>query len=472
MENKVSMVYSHRRRLGVLAALLLVVALVLSACGDGDNTGTTPSGAGTTPGTQATGTTGSTTDLQGATLEVAAVWTGAEQDAFQKVIDEFQKQTGAQVTYTSTGDDIATVLGTRLQGGSPPDVAFLPQPGLLYGLAEQGALIPLDDVIGDKMGDNYVPIWKELMTVDGKLYGLVFKAANKSTMWYNTGVFQNAGVQPPATWDDLLKTADTISASGVPPFSVGGADGWTLTDWFENVYLRVAGPDKYDQLTKHEIPWTDDSVRQTLTELQKVFASDLLAGGTTGALQTDFPTSVTNVFTDPAKAAIVYEGDFVAGVITAQTKAKLGTDADFFDFPSINDSPSSVVVGGDSAVMMKDTPVARAFVQFLTDPKPSEIWASVGGFSSPNKSVSSDAYPDDISRRAAASLANAEQVRFDLSDLTPPAFGGTPSKGMWQDLQEFLRNPQDIDGTMQSLERNAASAYGPSGANTTTTAAQ
>jgi len=43
-------------------------------------------------------------------------------------------------------------------------------------------------------------------------------------------------------------------------YSIGGADGWTLTDWFENVYLRTAGPEKYDQLTAHEIPWTDQSV--------------------------------------------------------------------------------------------------------------------------------------------------------------------------------------------------------------------
>ena len=46
----------------------------------------------------------------------------------------------------------------------------------------------------------------------------------------------------------------------MPPYSVAGADGWTLTDLFENIYLRTAGPEKYDQLAKHEIKWTDPTV--------------------------------------------------------------------------------------------------------------------------------------------------------------------------------------------------------------------
>ncbi len=224
---------------------------------------------------------------------------------------------------------------------------------------------------------------------------------------------------------------------------MGGADGWTLTDWFENVYLRTAGPQKYDQLATHAIPWTDDSVKTALTDLQKIWGtSGYLAGGTTGALQADFPTSVTKVFTTPPQAAMVYEGDFVAGVISGQTKAKLGTDANFFDFPSINNSPPSVVTGGDMAVLMKDSEAGKAFMKFLTTPEASTTWAKLGGFSSPNKAVAASAYPDEISARAAQAIANAQDVRFDMSDLAPPAFGGTPSKGEWKDLQDFLRNPR------------------------------
>src|SRR5207253_3652125 len=142
-------------------------------------------------------------------------------------------------------------------------------------------------------GQNYAPVWKELGTVNGKFYGVFFKAANKSTVWYNVKVLKDAGVQPPGSMADLTKTLATISASGVKPLSVGGADGWTLTDWFENVYLRQAGADKYNALTKHTIKWTDDSVKAALRTLAGIFTNQNVYGGLSGALNTDFPTSAT-----------------------------------------------------------------------------------------------------------------------------------------------------------------------------------
>jgi len=167
---------------------------------------------------------------------------------------------------------------------------------------------------------------------------------------------------------------------------------------------------------------------------------------------------VVDVFASPPKAALVYEGDFVAGVIGAETQATLGTDADFFDFPSISGSPPSVVAGGDMAVLMTESEAGKAFMKFLTTPEAATIWAKLGGFSSPNKNVDPSVYPDDITRRAATALANAEVVRFDMSDLEPPAFGGTPGKGEWKLLQDFLSNSSDVSGIQTQLQEAAAAA--------------
>ncbi len=189
---------------------------------------------------------------------------------------------------------------------------------------------------------NYAKVWQDLGAVDGTQYGVYFKAANKSLIWYNAAAFDNAGASEPKTWKDFITTAETISASGVTPVSVAGADGWTLTDWFENVYLSQAGPEKYDQLAKHEIPWTDPSVKDALTTLAELFGKpELIAGGADGALQTEFPASVTQTFTggDQPKGAMVFEGDFVS-INIAQTEAKIGTDAKVFPFPAVGaDSP-------------------------------------------------------------------------------------------------------------------------------------
>ncbi len=197
--------------------LFSALALVVVGCGNNNSSTTTSAGTATTAGPTTTGA-GGAADLTGQTLEVAAVWTGDEQKNFKAVTDLFTQQTGAKVQYTSTGDDIATVLGTRIQGGSPPDVAFLPQPGLMKQFAGKNQLQPLDNVIGTEMGTNYAPVWKDLGSVDGKLYGLLFKAANKSTVWYNTKVFNDAGVQPPKTWDELL-TRPTRSNNPASPRS-------------------------------------------------------------------------------------------------------------------------------------------------------------------------------------------------------------------------------------------------------------
>src|SRR6185503_17344927 len=155
---------------------------------------------------------------------------------------------------------------------------------------------------------------------------LVFKASNKSLLWYNVPAYKAAGITPPRTWAQLSKNAATLKASGTPAFSIGGSDGWTLTDLFENIYLRTYGPAKYDALTAHKVKWTDSSVKKALTTMGQVLGdSSNLAGGTSGALQYNFNDSVTNAFSSPPKAATVFEGDFVPGVILSSTKARRKT---------------------------------------------------------------------------------------------------------------------------------------------------
>jgi ABC-type sugar transport system, periplasmic component len=287
-----------------------------------------------------------------------------------------------------------------------------------------------------------------------------FKASNKSTVWFNRAVLERAGLAPPTTWDGFQATAGALRAAGVVPLSVGGADGWTLTDWFENVFLRTAGADAYRRLAAHQIPWTDPSVRQALATLAQVLGRpEWLRGGTRGALEAGFADSVTRVFADPPEAAMVFEGDFVASVVAAETGADPSSVADFFDFPAIGASPPAVVAGGgDVAVLLSDTSVARALVTFLATPFAGEAWAAQGGFTSPNRGVDLSVYPDDVARRAARGLVEVDVV-FDLSDLQPPAFGGTPGQGLWKLLQEFVAEPGAIDRLTGELEAAANSAY-------------
>lgn len=448
-----------RRVVGALAAVSLL-ALGLGACSDDDGGGKsgTPSAGAPSGGGQSV----ALPDLKGTTVQVAAVWTGDEQASFKKVLAEFEKRTGAKTEYVPTGDSAATFLGQRVEGNAPPDVAFLAQPGALKQFAQKGWIKPLAPDVQQTVQQNFSTQWQTLATNDGKLYGVYYKAANKSLVWYNAKVFGNAGATEPKTWDDLLKTAGLVSDSGTPPFATGGADGWVLTDWFENVYLAQAGPDMYDKLAKHQIPWTDPSVTQALQTLAQVWGkSDWFPGGTGGALQTEFPASVPQVFGDTPKAGMLPGADFVGTNIIKDTKAKIGQDAKFFGFPAVGTGKPPVVTGGDVAVAMKDSPGAMALLKFLATTDAAQIWAQQGGYMSPNKNLDFASYHDDATRAIAQNLiAAGDGFRFDMSDQAPSAFGGTKGEGEWRDLQDFLRNPSDVQGAQAKLEADAAKAFG------------
>jgi hypothetical protein len=199
-------------------------------------------------------------------------------------------------------------------------------------------------------------------------------------------------------------------------------------------------------------------VKAALKTMGQVLQGSNMFGGTSGALQTDFPTSVNNVWAKPPKAAMVLEGDFVPGVAT--TKAKAITDYNVFKFPSIGGSPPSVVGGGDIVVMFKDTPASQALVKYLATPAAATIAAKYSpGYSSPNKNVPASAYSDPLNRATAIALSHAKTFRFDLSDLVPSAFGGTVGQGEFKLFQDFLKSPSNVNGIAAQLEAAAKKAY-------------
>ena len=395
-------------------------------------------------------------DFSGETLTVAAAWSGGEQENFEAVLDKFEEETGATVNYTSFGDNGPAYLQTQLEGGKPPNVAVISQPALMQSLAADGDLVPLSDDAAATVKENFDESWVDLGSADDTLYGVWFKAAHKSTVWYNADIYDEAGADVPEDWDGFLDQLQLITDAGYSGISVGADVGWPLTDWFENVYLRTAGPDKYDQLANHEIPWTDESVTEALNVLAQLWGTDLVQPG--GA-QRSFPDSVTAVFGADPQAGTVFEADFVVGNIAEDGNSTVGENALFYDFPSVNGSAPSVVSGGDVAVAMVDDDATAALMDYLATPEAAEIWIPNGGLLSPNKQVDTSVYPDDTSRQIAESLTNAQTLRFDMSDLTPSAFGGTPGQGFWQEMIKFYEDPTDVEGTQQRLEAAAESAY-------------
>jgi alpha-glucoside transport system substrate-binding protein len=171
-----------------------------------------------------------------------------------------------------------------------------------------------------------------------------------------------------------------------------------------------------------------------------VLNDNYVDGGIKAALGRAFTDGIAQAFSANPKADMYYEGGFVGGIITGQVNkaAKLGTDADWFDFPSINGN-NGVTIGGDVLAALTTKPGVKEFMQYMTTAEAGQVWAATGAIISPVKGVDASVYPNDQTKREAAQVANASAVRFDGSDLLP---GGGPNLGA--ELQKAIQG-QTVD---------------------------
>jgi alpha-glucoside transport system substrate-binding protein len=403
-----------------LAIVSLIALLVVTACS---------SGGGNAPGTGASGST----------ITVMSLWGASEQDNFQKVLDAFKTKTGVTAKYESVRADYSTTLQTRISGGNPPDVAIIPGIGFLRQFARQGSLKKVADLGVDvnALKSNYPPGILEIGQVDGTQYAIMVKFNSKSTVWYRPDKFKTLGVTaPPADFAAFIKLLGDIKGKGQVPLGLGAGDAWTLTDWFESVYIRQAGPDKYDQLFSGKLAWTDASVATAVDTMKQALNDQYVAGGVTAALGRVFTDGIGQVFSANPQAVIYYEGGFVGSIATGQTNTalKVGESIDWFDFPSIGGN-KGVTIGGDVIAAFTTKPGVKEFLQYMTTSDAGSVWAGTGAVLSPIKSVPASVYPNELAKREAAQVANATAVRFDGSDLLPSGGGDD----MGAALQDALR---------------------------------
>ena len=392
-------------------------------------------------------------------IEVLSLWGGSEKDAFTKVTDQFTKDTGITVNYT-TARDFVPIVRTRIAAGNPPDVAIVPRPGVLADFARQGALKDLGPMglTSAYLTARYGPAWIDLGTVDGKVYGVAAKANSKSVMWYRPDQFAKFKLKAPKTWGDLVSLSGKLKAKGQTPWALGAKDSWTLTDWFENIYVRTAGPTKYTALFSGKLPFTDKSVSLALKDMGVILNNKNIAGGVQGALGTAFVDGIGHVFGQAPDAQLYMEGGFVGGIATQQVNTALvpGKTINSFPWPSILPKYGSPVVGGgDLAAAFKDSPDVRKFMLYISSPEAGKIWVSTGAIVSPNKLVTASAYPNLLVQKEAAQVAGAKVFRFDGSDLMPGSLGDD-----WgATLQGVLQNPKQTASLLSSFQSKAKAAF-------------
>jgi alpha-glucoside transport system substrate-binding protein len=417
----------------------LGVTLALAACGVGGSTSSATSSSGgpanSDPACAAYASYGTFT---GKSVSVFTSILAPEDAQHKKSYEQFTKCTGIKINYEGS-NTFEAALKVRVQGGNAPDIAYIPQPGLLANLVKQGAVKPAPAGVEKLVDANWSKDWKNYGTVDGKFYAAPLGASVKSFVWYSPKYFKDNSLTVPQTWDDLIKLSDTIAAKGIKPwcagFGSGDATGWPGTDWVEDVMLRTAGADAYDKWVSHGIPFNDPQVQTAFDKVGQILKDEKYVNGGYGGVKTinttRFQDGGNPILT--GKCALHRQASFYAAQWPKDKK--IAEDGDIFAFylPPIDASKGKPVLGaGEFVAAFNDKPEVQAFQTFLASKEWANEKAKLGGWASANKNLDIANVADPIQKLSVQLLQDPNATfRFDGSDLMPAAVGaGSFWKGM------------------------------------------
>ncbi|TAG08776.1 MAG: carbohydrate ABC transporter substrate-binding protein, partial [Rhodobacterales bacterium] len=306
-------------------------------------------------------------NLEGQSLTIFGPWRGEDQVLVESMLAYYTAATGVTVSYSSS-EGYEQQLIIDAEAGSPPDVAVLPQPGLIADLAKRGFITPLSAETATWLTDNYGAgaSWAALGTYPGAdgtpaLYAFPYKADVKSLVWYSPDNFADAGYAVPTTMEELMALTDKIVADGGTPWCIGlgsgGATGWPATDWVEDMMLRTQPPEVYDAWVSNSLPFNSPEVVGAIEAFGTFAKTDAyVAGGAAAVASTDFRDSPKGLFSSPPQCYMHRQASFIPSFFPEGTE--LGTDADFFYFPAYaeKDLGQPVLGAGTLAFIMKDSP--------------------------------------------------------------------------------------------------------------------
>jgi alpha-glucoside transport system substrate-binding protein len=462
-----------RKFIASRGAAVVVVGILVAACSGSTATASptaqatqVASGLPSTAPSAAASTAPSAAASAGEYLTLLTDWSGSDQSLIQPVVAEFTKETGIPVQVEGSAD-FDTVLRTRVAAGDLPMVAIVPRPGFFADFARAGLLKSLDSLGVPDLATNYQQAWVDLGTVDGKQYAITVKANSKSQIWYKPTDLTAIGAQVPATMDEFKAILTKMATGGHKPLAVSGKDIWTVGDWFENIYLRTAGPQKYQDLFAGKLPFTDASVVNALTIMDGIIGNEAwIYGGRSIALSTGFGDALALVFGTGAKSNFYMEGGFAGTTVTqtVNTKLKEGTDINFFPFPAIDPqySQNAVVGGGDFAIAFSDNDATKKFMTFLTTATAANIWATQSVIS-PNKDLDVTKFASLDVQNEAKQLQAAQTFVFDGTDVMPGTLGDPDWNTLCQTVlgdASIVQDPAKLNSLLSDFQKDADTQFG------------
>jgi len=351
-------------------------------------------------------------------------WADVEEEALNTVLQPLIDACGIVLKPESTRDQ--AILDTRVQAGTPPDVAFWQVAQLVQ---YQDQLQPMDALGADAA--SYDDFFLDPMTVDGKWLGLPIKADVKSIIWYSPANFEALGYTVPTTWEELDALVEQMVADGNVPWSMGfesgDATGWTGTDFVQDIMLVQQGPEFVLGVIDGSVSYDDPGVQQAYETYGK-WATDekYTVGGAQGTLSTPFLEAIYKPFADPPEAMMVKQSGFAGAEVAKQfPDLQQGTDYDFFVVPGIQGLQGSV----EPMMAFTDTPAVQALVAYLSSAQGGANWAAATFGLSPNKGASGN-YTDPALQKLGDAIASTQGFTTDIGDTIPGGFGSAEFGGI------------------------------------------
>ena len=396
-------------------------------------------------------------DLSGTEVVITGPERSEDQaGAIQDALNQFGEETGISISYTGSADWEAEV-NVQVDAGAPPDISIFPQPGKLADFARDGVLLPLPEDVAATTAANWSEAWTVFGNVDGTQVGIPVKTDAKSLVWYKPALFAEKGYEVPTTFDDFVALTGEMIANGDTPLCVGvesgQATGWAYTDWVEDMMLRFAGPEVYDQWVSHEIPFNDPIVvaqMQAVLDLWNTEGMVFAAGGTVAS--TNFGDNATPLVDEDCM--MHRQASFFAGFFDPGTT--FGPDGvDVFYFPSNEGAP--VLGAGTLVAAFADRPEVWAVMEYMSGPVYAERrqisqsefnGGGVSGFLSAVQGLDQGVYLP-LEQSLLEILSSASVVRFDASDLMPADVGaGT----FWTEGTAAINGEQDAQEAADKIE--------------------
>ena len=386
-----------------------------------------------------------------------------ESDSLNKSWAEFEQCTGINIKYEGS-NDFESQLPVRVQGGTAPDLAIIPQPGLLQQMVKLGAVKKPPQGVVDNVDKYWNKAWKQYGSVNGTFYAAPQSANMKSLVWYSPKMFKQAGYTVPTTWSDLMALSDKIAADHPDSkpwcggIGSGTATGWPATDWLEEVVLGKYGGDVYDKWVSHDIKFDSPQIKGAMQVVANWMQNPKYVNGGFGGVSTIATTTFQDAgkFIPSGKCWMLQQASFYEAQWPSIDKSlKVGPDADVmaFKLPPVDPSVVSDEVegGGEFTTAFSDRPEVQAVQTYLSSPD----WASsrvkvAPGWVSANTGVDKSLYTDPVDQLSAKYLTDPNATfRFDASDLMPAAVG---SGAEWKEFTNWFGQGKSIDAVAKALD--------------------